>query len=1311
MPVGIIEIPRQPVTPASGMPPLGPLSQPQSVSNPRYNPIAPLGERSTGKPGTERGVIELPLTGIDRRKLQELEQKLSHRALTDSELSTLIASDFGRTPIGSAMAHRLVADALQADLPLASKQEREVWEAIVEDAITMPVDLWCTRHANPPPEVVRPATSPTLKALAKVLKERSPAPASWRDVFPDRPAVSSRVAELRRVARDATLDTAAVVRHGGGKTWVAAVLGSLLLAAGLPAAQAEDGLGAEDEAEGQVPLLRQHLVNVAAPMLGSLARLGSLVARYPRAATCTAATTMALGITAALYGRPSDSGSNAANTQALPFASLAGAVSPEILAHVIDEVRHGDASLDPEQLARRAVRALGPAADGVQLVWKLAQHGRTDRLQFMPPDLDLEFGRWLIKQVWGDPVPPGGIDMTWSTWTLPNGLRVILVPGKGDMASVQLRFGDGSAIEREGQHGAVHFAEHLWFRRNLPGEQRFEDLFSAAGVKYNAYTSLDTTVYYADGPLDALPLVLLEKSYRLAHATDPLLPEHFQTERNIVLNELRQRDNTAYRARGVLARALYPYGHPYHTSAGGRPRDLLSLQASDMENFMRARQRPNLATLVISGNVDEDRLRGLVTDYFAGIEPGNTFPQRAPDIQLRTVDTSEEIFDSVATPRLYRGWNVPPDGHADLPALMLCADVLTRRLDTALGGDLSLGVAYVDPRELGSQFQIALYLLGDADQGEVEDTLNGLVRSLLEQGPTEVELDSSRRAFISSGARAQASSDAIATAVVHCVDKGNDPDCLNIDVQAWHDATPGLVRDVARQWLAEGSHTLLVTPGNPARSPSGQPGPARNVPWDVGVPDAGLHATPTDVDRTLLPPIPPPGPVDFPVVSRAELPNGLPLVLAPMREGKNAHVVFIFDGGRTGDLDPDIGMGTANAALRVLIQRAGALEGNALERKLNELELTVGARSKEGYSTIVLKGPPANLAEGARLVGDMLTDARFPSDLLEQARAKARTEIGWMAIEPDLRSRVLVDQLVLGEEHPYGADPMGEGTEASLAAMTPGQLAQWVQRYLHPSNATIVAVGPFDTGELSRGLTQAFGAVDGARERSRTDIPRLTQSAHPGMYVLPIDEGQQSHVMLGYPVPRDGSRNDVVGECIDSIIQRRVKRTLREEKGMTYRVDSLATATREVRMGGFTAAVNNAHAIDALATARSVLSDLLEGRAPVTQEELDLHLLYQRRTLATRFRDPLEVESALVETVDLRSHDARIAEAAQLMEGMTSDEVNNALGRMQMGHLTWILAGPAAGDAVESRLQFTAMGLAQFTTVDPGTGARTVHRL
>ena len=203
--------------------------------------------------------------------------------------------------------------------------------------------------------------------------------------------------------------------------------------------------------------------------------------------------------------------------------------------------------------------------------------------------------------------------------------------------------------------------------------------------------------------------------------------------------------------------------------------------------------------------------------------------------------------------------------------------------------------------------------------------------------------------------------------------------------------------------------------------------------------------------------------------------------------------------------------------------------------------------------------------------------------------------------------------------------------------------------------------------------------------------------------------------------------------CIARIIQHRVRDELREQQGVTYGLRSIASKTRGVQMHGFTSAVQNDRALDALATARAVVSDLVEGRKPVTQDELSLHAQGHRRKLATLYRDMWEVESALVSAVDGGVNTIDIEEEARAMGDLAPIQVNAANGRMSMAHLTWLLAGPASGrqgpsassesdwatsesgdeqDAdAELRLRLTAMNLQHFTMVDPETGARTVHRL
>ena len=89
--------------------------------------------------------------------------------------------------------------------------------------------------------------------------------------------------------------------------------------------------------------------------------------------------------------------------------------------------------------------------------------------------------------------------MTVEITTLPNGFRIATEPMPGlQSASVGIWVTAGGRNERPDQNGIAHFLEHMAFkgtqrRTTLEIAEAIED----AGGYFNAYTSRETTAYYA----------------------------------------------------------------------------------------------------------------------------------------------------------------------------------------------------------------------------------------------------------------------------------------------------------------------------------------------------------------------------------------------------------------------------------------------------------------------------------------------------------------------------------------------------------------------------------------------------------------------------------------------------------------------------------------------------------------------------------------------------------------------------------------------------------------------------------------------
>src|SRR3989344_2454169 len=93
--------------------------------------------------------------------------------------------------------------------------------------------------------------------------------------------------------------------------------------------------------------------------------------------------------------------------------------------------------------------------------------------------------------------------------TLKNGLRILTIPRKDDLATTFLVLVEaGSKYETKEISGLSHFLEHMCFK-GTKKRQRPIDISSALdslGAHYNAFTSQEYTGYYATvEPKMALP--------------------------------------------------------------------------------------------------------------------------------------------------------------------------------------------------------------------------------------------------------------------------------------------------------------------------------------------------------------------------------------------------------------------------------------------------------------------------------------------------------------------------------------------------------------------------------------------------------------------------------------------------------------------------------------------------------------------------------------------------------------------------------------------------------------------------------------
>ena len=276
---------------------------------------------------------------------------------------------------------------------------------------------------------------------------------------------------------------------------------------------------------------------------------------------------------------------------------------------------------------------------------------------------------------------PPPIQLDYSQFTLPNGLRVILHEDHSvPLVSVNMWYHVGSAREKTGRTGFAHLFEHLMFMGSghvPPGE--FDSWLEGAGGGNNGSTANDRTNYWINVPSNSLELALFLESDRMGYLLDTMTPQTVDAQRDVVKNERRERvENQPYgMADVIMNEMIFPEGHPYHWPVIGYMPDLTAASYEDVVGFFKTYYAPSNASLVVAGDIDAASARKLVEKWFSDVKPGQRpAPIANPGAALTGVQ-KRTITDRVQLPRLYMAWITPALFAPGDAALDVVSSVLT----------------------------------------------------------------------------------------------------------------------------------------------------------------------------------------------------------------------------------------------------------------------------------------------------------------------------------------------------------------------------------------------------------------------------------------------------------------------------------------------------------------------------------------------------------------------------------------------------------------------------------------------------------
>jgi predicted Zn-dependent peptidase len=212
--------------------------------------------------------------------------------------------------------------------------------------------------------------------------------------------------------------------------------------------------------------------------------------------------------------------------------------------------------------------------------------------------------------------------------TLPTGERLISEHLAG-VRSVALGFwiGAGSRDETETRAGVSHFIEHLLFKgTRTHSAQEIAEIFDGLGGELNAATSRETTVVYARVPDDRLERAL---DVIVGMVYEPVFAE-VDSEREVVLEEIAMvEDNPQDLVHDVVAEAIFN-GHAIGRPVIGRASVVSSVTRRALVSYHRDAYAADNIVVAAAGNIEHDRLAGLLADRLPQTKASAMRPRKSP---------------------------------------------------------------------------------------------------------------------------------------------------------------------------------------------------------------------------------------------------------------------------------------------------------------------------------------------------------------------------------------------------------------------------------------------------------------------------------------------------------------------------------------------------------------------------------------------------------------------------------------------------------------------------------------------------------
>lgn len=893
------------------------------------------------------------------------------------------------------------------------------------------------------------------------------------------------------------------------------------------------------------------------------------------------------------------------------------------------------------------------------------------------------------------------LEIPYEKYSLDNGLDVILHQDHSDpIVALAILYHVGSNREDEGRTGFAHLFEHIMFQRseNIPEDQFFKIIQDAGGT-LNGGTGNDATTYYEVVPKNAMEKILWMESDRMGFLTNTITEKTFQIQQNVVQNEKRQSvDNAPYgHVSEVVAKNLYPEGHPYSWTVIGEMEDLFNATLDDVKAFHARFYVPNNATLVLSGDFELEDAKQLIEKYFGEIPRGADMDDPKPwNIKL---DETKKLYheDNFArAPQLRMVWPTVEQFTNDAYALDYLGQLLSSGKKAPLYNVLvkekkltSSARAYNSSQEITGTFGLSVTANDGVSLKEVEEAVFEAFERFEKDGFTDQDLERLKAGMETGFYSGISSILGKSFQLAQYNEYAGSPDYYKQDIERMKEVTKADILRVYEKYI-KGKPYLATS-----FVPRGQADLVADGSINAGVVEEDIQTatqveitdegddmdyprTPSAFDRSVMPTDGPDPEITIPTIWTDQLANGMKIYGIEHTELPLVQFNITIKGGHL--LEPMDKAGTASLMAQLMNEGTQNKTPQELEEAI-EL-LGAGIRIGAGSTSVNISASclTRNFEATLALLEEMLLEPRWDEEEFELAKIRTQNGLRRQKASPTSLASEQFQKLVYGEDHIFSVG--SSGTEESVAGITIDDLKAFYEQNISPSVASFHIAGKIDKEQVVSALA-SINEKWSAREVSFPSYQMPPAPEKSQVWVLDVPGAKQSVIQIGCPGPLrtdpDYFAATVMNDKLGGSFNGWVNLVLREEKGYTYGART-SFSGNEVA-GTFTASsqVRSSATLESVEIFRDLMAKYREG---LSQEDID----FTRNSLLKSYARRYETLGALngmlqeISTYNLPADFARTEQ--QIIRNMTVEQHKELAQKyIDPTRMYYVIAGDAATQA------------------------------